>query len=149
MSNILTSYTELFERDLNKAIKEVNLYKSEEDLWKTEGDISNSGGNLVLHIIGNLRHFFGSVLGGTDYVRNRELEFNSKNVHREELILGLQLAIKDVKKTLDKMDEAKLDDRFPIDVLRHEMTTGFFIAHLLGHLNYHLGQVNYHRRQLK
>jgi hypothetical protein len=40
--------------------------------------ISNSAGNLCLHLIGNLNHFIGATLGNTGYVRNREQEFSSK-----------------------------------------------------------------------
>jgi hypothetical protein len=28
------------------------------------------------------------------------------------------------------------------------MTLGYFLIHLYGHFNYHLGQINYHRRLL-
>ncbi|MCB0505039.1 MAG: DinB superfamily protein, partial [Cyclobacteriaceae bacterium] len=56
---------ELFERDLTQLEKEIDLYKKEEDLWLLPEGISNTGGNLCLHIAGNLQHFIGHVLGGT------------------------------------------------------------------------------------
>ncbi len=37
---------------------------------------------------------------------------------------------------------------YPIEVFGHPMTTEFFLIHLTTHLNYHLGQINYHRRLL-
>ncbi len=149
MSTTLESYSKLIERDLNQIIKEINLYTSESDLWKLEGDISNSGGNLILHIIGNLRHFIGHVLGASDYQRNRNSEFNDKNVSQIEMIQMLKLTIEEVNKAFYKLTEDQLDKKYPIEVLGYEMTTGYFIMHLIGHLNYHLGQVNYHRRLLK
>ena len=57
---------ELYERDLNKLKSEIEQYADEADVWTVTGDIANPAGVLCLHIAGNLRHFFGSVLGGTD-----------------------------------------------------------------------------------
>ena len=76
----------LFERDLNKLITEVELYKNEENLWIVENNITNSAGNLTLHLIGNLNTFIGKEIGKTAYIRDRDLEFSQKNVSRIELI---------------------------------------------------------------
>ena len=69
MTEIITS---LFERDINKLIEELMLYKNEETIWKIKEGISNSGGNLTLHLLGNLNHFIGATLGNTGYVRHRD-----------------------------------------------------------------------------
>ena len=74
------------------------------------------------------------------------MEFDSVNVPREEIIHGLELALNDVMATLENLTDSKLESIYPINVLGYEMTTAYFIGHLYGHLNYHLGQVNYHRR---
>ena len=44
----------IFERDLNQLIKEIELYKNEQNLWILDKDIKNSAGNLCLHLIDNL-----------------------------------------------------------------------------------------------
>lgn len=72
----------LFERDLKRVIKELELYHNEADLWRIEKDIANSAGNLVLHLLGNLNTYIGKEIGQTGYVRNRELEFSMKDVPR-------------------------------------------------------------------
>jgi len=146
MNLFVQSYIVLFERDIQALIKEISAYESNEELWKIGGDLNNSGGNLALHLIGNLRHFIGHVLGDTEYKRERHAEFNSINVPREEIIHGLELASNDVIVTLENLSESKLESIYPVNVLGYEMTTAYFIGHLYGHLNYHLGQVNYHRR---
>ena len=51
---------ELYERDLDKLRTEIASYENEPDLWKTDEGISNSAGNLCLHLTGNLKHFFGA-----------------------------------------------------------------------------------------
>lgn len=139
---------ELYERDLNKLKEEIRLYADEADLWKTGGEITNSAGNLCLHLIGNLRHFFGSVLGGTGYLRDRDAEFASRDVSRTELLSGIDAALNDVKATLQKLSAEDLAKTYPVDVFGKPMTTEFFLIHLATHLNYHLGQINYHRRLL-
>ena len=137
---------EIFERDLSKLKAEVEAYANEGDLWRVEGEIANSAGNLCLHLAGNLRHFFGSVLGGTDYVRDRDAEFSSKFVPRAKLLAEVDAAASDVKAVLGKITDEDLQKNYPIEVFGHPMTTEFFVVHLATHLNYHLGQVNYHRR---
>ena len=137
---------EMFERDLAKLKAEVEAYANEGDLWRVEGEIANSAGNLCLHLAGNLRHFFGSVLGGTDYVRDRDAEFSSKFVPRATLLAEVDAAASEVKAVLEKITDEDLQKNYPVEVFGHPMTTEFFIVHLATHLNYHLGQINYHRR---
>lgn len=139
---------ELFERDLNRLIAEVNAYKNENDLWVTRGDIKNSGGNLCLHLAGNLNHFIGATLGSTGYIRQREDEFNVKHVLKKDLINTLQDCITMLTETLSVMPEADLAKDFPLEMQGATVTNTQMLVHLYGHLNYHLGQVNYHRRLL-
>ena len=138
----------IFERDLAKLKAEVEAYPNEGDLWRVEGAIANSAGNLCLHLAGNLRHFFGAVLGGTEYVRDRDAEFNVKFVPRATLLAEVDAAAREVKAVLEKITDVDLEKNYPIEVFGHPMTTEFFIVHLATHLNYHLGQINYHRRIL-
>ena len=138
----------LFYRDLNKLKTEIMLYTKEENLWITEKNISNTAGNLCLHISGNLNHFIGKQLGGTDYIRDRALEFSAKNVARASLLEGIEETIEMVEETFGKMDPSILNTTYPIEVFGEPMTTGYFLAHLATHLSYHLGQINYHRRLL-
>jgi uncharacterized damage-inducible protein DinB len=145
---LLTSTSELLLRDLAKLKQEINAYQSEDVLWKTDGDIKNPAGNLCLHLCGNLQHFIGTVLGKTGYVRNREAEFSSRGMAKESLIKEIDATIKSVEQTLPKFDPLSLENNYPIEVFGKPMTTGYFLIHLAGHLNYHLGQVNYHRRLL-
>ena len=79
-----TSLIELFNRDLNKLNDEILAYPDEYSLWQIDARIKNSGGNLAIHIIGNLNHFIGAHLGSTNYIRQRDKEFNDKNVPRSE-----------------------------------------------------------------
>ena len=139
----------LFNRDLNKLITEIKQYKSDTDIWEIKGQINNSAGNLCLHLVGNLNTYIGRELGQTGYIRNRELEFSSKDVPRQELIHMVENTIEMINQTLDNFDENLLDTEYPILVFENKTSTEYFLVHLTTHLAYHLGQVNYHRRLLE
>jgi uncharacterized damage-inducible protein DinB len=147
---ITAAISSIFERELNKLIEEIKSYKSEASIWKTERDVKNSGGNLCLHICGNLQHFIGAVLGNTGYVRNRDKEFSDKNIAASTLVKEIQETIKVVTKTLEAIPDEDLDKEytaFPPHLLGKEKLSKFyFLAHLIAHMDYHIGQINYHRR---
>jgi uncharacterized damage-inducible protein DinB len=136
----------IYKRDLDKLKTEIDQYESDEKLWLVATGITNSGGNLALHLVGNLKHFIGAVLGGTGYARDRDAEFNSKSVSRAQLIAAVDETTAIVSTTLAKLTGDELAATYPIDVFGQPMTTEYFIIHLATHFNYHLGQINYHRR---
>ena len=136
----------LFTRDLKKLRGEIELYKKEENLWKIADGISNSAGNLCLHLVGNLNTYIGKEIGKTGYIRNRDLEFSLKDVPRKELLDKIDDTIRVVNTSLDTLDENALANEYPILVFKEMTTTEYLLVHLATHLNYHLGQVNYHRR---
>ena len=144
-----TILSDLFERDLNKLKSEIEQYPDEADLWKKGGSIPNSGGNLCLHLCGNLRHFIGATLGASGYVRDRDLEFSNDGVSRATLLGEVDATIADVVATLAKISDETLGSDYPIDVFgKGAFRTDWFLVHLSTHLNYHLGQIDYHRRLL-
>ncbi|NND76655.1 MAG: DinB family protein [Flavobacteriales bacterium] len=144
---IRESLKELYTRDLEKVEKEINAFENESELWDLSGNITNTPGNLVMHIAGNLLHFFGAVLGQTGYVREREIEFNGR-LRKDELLAEIARTKKDVLDTLDRLSDEDLQADYPLEVFGKKMKTGFFLINLHGHLNYHLGQINYCRRIL-
>ncbi|GGH04201.1 DUF1572 family protein [Aurantibacter crassamenti] len=135
-----------FESDLNNLITEIELYKNEENIWRIEKSISNSAGNLTLHLIGNLHTFIGKEIGKTNYVRNRELEFTQKKVPRIELINSINTTLEMVKKSLLSITNEELKNDYPILKFSKVETNEYLLVHLIKHLTYHLGQINYHRR---
>lgn len=138
----------LFKRDLTKLKEEIQLYNKESNLWITDKLISNSAGNLALHLVGNLNHFIGTALGNTGYVRQRDLEFSLKNISVEELIKQINDTIMVVENTLSSLTQSDLDKEYEKNPFKEKITTEYFLLHLSMHLAYHLGQVNYHRRLL-
>lgn len=142
------SLLQLFQRDIQKLYKEIELYQEESKIWEILDGTSNSGGNLALHLVGNLNTYFGRNLGNTGYVRNRESEFGDKNIPKEMLLKSIGEVKQVVVKVLENLTDEKMKAIYPENVLGYEMTTEYFLIHLHGHLTYHTGQINYHRRVL-
>ena len=140
---------EIFSRDILKLKDEINNYKDEKKMWVTATGISNSAGNLSLHLVGNLNHFIGAVLGKNGYRRERDKEFSLKDIPLSTLTEMIEKTREVVINTLSAMIEKDLELDFP--EIKHDklLKTGFMLLHLLAHFNYHLGQINYHRRLLE
>ncbi len=136
----------LLSRDLNKLKEELSAYDDETLIWKIDKNISNSAGNLCLHIIGNLNHFIGAVLGNTGYQRNREQEFSVKDMSRERLIGYTDFTIKMINDTLNQIPESDYKKTYPQKINDMELDIESMMIYLTVHLSYHLGQINYHRR---
>ncbi len=145
---IIETLKSIYKRDLQKLLQEIELYENEATIWTVDGEITNSAGNLCQHLIGNLKAFIGAELGQSGYVRERDLEFSNKGTPRDELVKGIDETLAVVDLTLNKMTIADLEADYPKVVFADKptMTTGYFLIHLATHLNYHLGQINYHRR---
>ncbi len=139
---------ELYNNHLDKNIAEIELYTNENDIWAIVPGILNSAGNLTLHIVGNLNLFIGENIDKTGYVRNREAEFSLKDVAKSELVSMLASTKKMIDTCLSKLDNQALAQPYPTDKFGEGRTIGYALVYLLAHLDYHLGQINYHRRLL-
>jgi uncharacterized damage-inducible protein DinB len=138
----------LFEQDLDRLADEIRQYPDDASLWVVKDGIKNSGGNLCLHLAGNLQHFIGAVLGNSGYIRNREAEFSLKNIAKHKLINEVENTKLAVRDTLEQVSKRELEKEYPIRVFDEPVTTEHFLLYLLAHLSYHTGQINYHRRLL-
>ena len=136
----------LYRRDLDQLIENV-IETPEEDLWHVPEGVNNSCGVLVQHLVGNLNHFIGQGMGDTGYVRQRDREFTSTSVSKEELVESIEDLKLTLDEVLDSIEDGSLDQDFPMDT-PFDFSAGGVLMHLYGHLNYHLGQVNYLRRIL-
>ncbi|RKE94772.1 DinB family protein [Ichthyenterobacterium magnum] len=138
----------LFTRDLNKLKIEIQTYNDESTIWMTTENISNSAGNLALHLVGNLNHFIGATIGKTGYIRERDLEFSLKNIPRDTILEQIDDTIHVITKALKSLSSEDLQKEYKRRSFEDYMTTEYFLVHLTTHLSYHLGQINYHRRLL-
>ena len=141
-----TSLIELFHRELDRLSSELEQYEDEQDMWRVSGNISNSGGNLALHVVGNLNHFIGHVLGNTGYVRHRDAEFSARDVPRPKMLDDIARTREMITSVLSPLSPSDISGKYPMPPRDEVWTTEFMLLHLLWHLAYHIGQINYHRR---
>jgi len=131
-------------RELGAVRRSVEAYPDDASVWAVPAGLPNAGGTLVLHVAGNLRHFLGTVLGGSGYTRDREAEFARRNVTRAELVAEVDAAIAAVERALvPSLDASRT---YPESVGGRTLRTGDLLLHLTSHLAFHLGQLDYHRR---
>lgn len=139
-------------RDLDTLAAELRAYPDDASVWALPAGAPNSAGTLTLHLAGNLRHFIGASLGRTGYVRQRELEFSTRDVPRSDLLALIAITRREVEATLATLDTAVLDAPYALPLPPTSpdhgkvVPTGRFLVHLATHLAYHLGQVDFHRR---
>ncbi len=146
MEKSISELRDLFLRELDSLSKELE-YIDEDHLWKNLPGVTNSCGVLIQHLAGNLQHFVGAGLGNTGYIRDREKEFTDTGISKSELESQIQETVTMIKNVFPKLTEEQLEKDYPMD-LSYDFTSRQFLYHLYGHLNYHLGQVNYLRRIL-
>ena len=133
-------------RDMKAVGREVEAYPDDASLWRTPPGVTNAGGTLALHLCGNVQHFFGAILGGTGYVRDRAAEFSRRDVPRAEILQQVNAAVAAAERGLAQLTDASLAARFPEVIAGHTVETSDWLIHLAVHLGYHLGQMDYHRR---
>jgi hypothetical protein len=138
----------LFRRDLSRLIQQIEAFPDGEVLWHTHPAITNSAGNLVLHLEGNLREYIGRQLGNIPYSRKRELEFSSKGISREELARRIAELKVTIPSVIEGLSSEQIEAEYPEIVLQRGTSTREFLIHLHGHLNWHMGEIDYLRRIL-
>ena len=136
----------LFKRDLGRLKKQLDLFPNDDSLWNVPLGVTNSGGNLALHLEGNLREYIGRQLGKHEYQRKRELEFSSKGLTKSELMSRIDELIELIPSVIEGLSNEEVEHEYPQVVLDAPMSTRQFLIHLYGHLNWHLGQIDYVRR---
>lgn len=136
----------ILRRDLRALRREIEAYPDDESVWAVPEGISNSGGTLVLHLVGNLRTYVGHIIGGDGYERDRPREFSARGLPRTELLRDIDLTVAAVDGAMPRLDGDALAAQFPLAIGPVQVNTQDFLVHLVVHLGYHLGQVDYHRR---
>ena len=138
----------LFSRDLTRLIQELQEFPSDETLWQRAPGVKNSAGNLVLHLEGNLREFVGRQLGSVAYDRARDREFTLSGLSRDDLVQRMEQVKELVAKVVGRLSDGDLAAAYPERVFETTLSSGDYLVHLHGHLNFHLGQIDYLRRIL-
>ena len=135
-------------RELEAFAREVELFPDDASLWRTLPGVTNSAGNLAVHVCGNLRHFVGAVLGGSGYVRDREAEFAARSGRRDDVARQVRETAGVVSTVLARLSPGVLEAPYPEPHDGVQLPCRTFLLHLCVHLAFHLGQAGYLRRAL-
>jgi len=136
----------LFVRELRSFSDEISLFPDDPSIWRTLPGVTNSAATLGFHVCGNLQHYVGHVLGGTDYVRDRPREFSRRDGTRADLVREFQTTIDVVTRVMPDITEEMMARPYPEQIAGTTITTDVFLFHLSAHLAHHLGQAGYLRR---
>lgn len=120
---------------------------SEDQIWRRPNEASNSIGNMILHLCGNIRQYIISALGDQPDIRERDKEFSAKGGHnKEELQNKLTSTVEEAINTIKNIDENRL--------LKIHSVQGFnypgigIIIHVTEHYSHHTGQIIFWTKQL-
>lgn len=133
-------------REIEGFKRELAMFPDDDAVWRTVPGVTNSAGNLACHVAGNLQHFIGAVLGGTRYVRKRDLEFNRRSGTRREIGAELDAAAAAIRAVMPTLTAERMEQTFPELLNGHRIRTGLFLHHLTVHAGFHLAQAGYLRR---
>ncbi|HMD87408.1 MAG TPA: DinB family protein [Terriglobia bacterium] len=113
---------------------------SAEQIWWRPNEASNSVGNLVLHLTGNVRQWIISGLGGTPDVRQRDLEFSERGpLPRRVLVSRLRKTVEEACGVLGKLSP---EDLARVHTIQKYHVTGTEAAfHVAEHFSHHAGQI--------
>jgi hypothetical protein len=143
---MLSDIQRLITRELEGFQREIDLFPDDESIWRTAPGITNSAGNLAMHVCGGLQHFLGAVLGQDSYVRDRPAEFGRRSGSREDVRAEIARTIRVVNAVLSGPAVAWVGQPYPVEVNGVRMRTEMFVLHLATHAAFHLGQAGYLRR---
>lgn len=129
----------LFEESVPR-IKNCLNRLSEEKIWWRPNDRSNSIGNLVLHLCGNVRQWVVSGIGGASDIRRRSEEFGQQGpLSRESLMDLLNELEPDVRRILAEVSPEDLLTVKPVQAYQHTVLS--MLVHVTEHFSYHTGQI--------
>jgi uncharacterized damage-inducible protein DinB len=115
---------------------------SAEQVWHRTSEHTNSIGNLVLHLAGNVRQWVVAGLGRESFARDRASEFAARgDMCVAELSAKLEQAVDDVLVTLARLDAAGLAAEYTIQ--GYNVSGVVVVCHVVEHFSWHTGQIVY------
>jgi uncharacterized damage-inducible protein DinB len=113
---------------------------SDQQIWWRANEQSNSIGNLLLHLCGNVRQWIVCGLGDATDSRDRDSEFAQRaEIPRAELFDRLKRTVNEAVATLARLDSDKLLEKYRIQGL--EVSALEAVLHVVEHFSMHTGQI--------
>ncbi len=139
---------QLLRADFFPKIRSCLTLLDDAEVWWRPNQHSNSIGNLMLHLSGNVRQWIVSGLGGAPDERRRDGEFKARSgMTRSELLGQLDATLQEAVATLQSLAPDSLERTFQVQA--YEVTGLQAIFHVVEHFSYHTGQILFITKQLK
>ncbi|MBT8232762.1 MAG: DUF1572 family protein [Saprospiraceae bacterium] len=137
----------LIEEGLTR-IKKCLSMLSEKEVWHNQNKNTNSVGNLILHLSGNVTQYILSGIGDAEDLRVRDEEFDTTaRISKDKLIAKIESTLHAANKTIQNIREEDLTKE--IRVQGFSETTLSVIIHVIEHFSYHVGQITYYTKYIK
>ena len=121
---------------------------SEAEIWQRPNPASNSVGNLILHLCGNIRQYAIASLGQAPDQRQRDSEFAARDgYNKAELLEKLQSTVTAALETIRQTND---EEMMRVRSVQGFQMSGIGIAvHVCEHFSYHTGQIAFWVKLLK
>jgi uncharacterized damage-inducible protein DinB len=139
----------IYQMELNlPRIEKCFAQLTEAEVWQRPNSESNSIGNLIVHLSGNIQQWIVSSIGGATDIRQRDEEFEmQEGLSQKELYELLASTIQAAVDAIQNLTEQ--------DLLKKQSVQGYQysalgnILHVVEHLSYHIGQIAYWTKVMK
>jgi len=129
---------------ISKCIDELTI----EEIWHKQNANTNSVGNLILHLCGNVRQYVLSGIDRQEDVRNRDLEFSESGPIDKEILIGRVTGLmKEVNDALDRITATDMTREVSVQGFKENVTS--ILIHVTEHFSYHVGQITYYTKYIK
>ena len=115
---------------------------TDEQIWWRPNEGSNSIGNLMLHLAGNVRQWIVAGVGRQPNERNRQQEFDERRkIPKHELLARLTSVLAEADAVLAKLREGELSEARQIQGA--DTTVMKAVFHVVEHFSMHTGQIQW------
>ena len=110
------------------------------DVWWRPNEVSNSIGNLTLHLAGNVTQWILGGVGGRPYARQRQQEFDERTPFpKSDLVARLSSVVAEADGVIAGLDATSLAERRQIQ--RYDVSVLEAVYHVVEHFGMHTGQI--------
>lgn len=121
-------------------IEECLVKLSDEQIWQRFGENSNSAGNLVLHLCGNVRQWIGFGIAGHEDIRVRDQEFAAGGgLSGQQLRARLAVGVEEAAGQIERLPAEQF--LWPTSVQVYTLSKLEAIFHVVEHFSMHTGQI--------
>lgn len=136
----ITQSTAYLKQDYLPRIERVIAPLTIEQIWWRPNEASNSIGNLMLHLTGNVRQWIVGGVGQQAMTRDRDLEFSNRDhISADQLVARLREAVDDACAVIERVTDDQLSE--PRQIQRFDTTVFGAIYHVVEHFAMHTGQI--------